>query len=112
MQVFTQSTSVLNLLRGVFMFLIFVSPAKVTKNIARVRNCPDITICTGHGVGDCVSHGVGHGISHRVGHGVGHGVGHEDRHWVGRGVSHVADHVVGHVVGRVVGQGTSQWCRS
>ena len=44
MQVFTQSTSVLNLLRGVFMFLIFVSPAKVTKNIARVRNCPDITI--------------------------------------------------------------------
>ena len=30
------------------MFLIFVSPAKVTKNIARVRNCSDITICTGH----------------------------------------------------------------
>ena len=49
MQVFTQSTSVLNLLRGVFMFLIFVSPAKVTivystKNIVRVRKCPDITI--------------------------------------------------------------------
>ena len=31
-QVFTQSTSVLNLLRGVFMFLIFVSPAKVIGN--------------------------------------------------------------------------------
>merc|ERR550517_522430 len=32
-QVFTQSTSVLNLLRGVFMFLIFVSPAKVKTQI-------------------------------------------------------------------------------
>ena len=32
LQVFTQSTSVLNLLRGVSMFLIFVSPAKVIGN--------------------------------------------------------------------------------
>ena len=59
------------------------------KNIATVRNCPDITILNshflhdqnhslGHGQGlhQGISYGVGHGVSHVVVHGVGHEFGH------------------------------------
>ena len=59
------------------------------KNIARVQNCPDITILNshflhdhnhglGHGQGlhPGISYGVGHGVSHAVVHGVGHEFGH------------------------------------
>ena len=57
----------------------------VIKNIARVRNCPDIIILNSHFLHDHnhgqvlhqgISYGVGHGVSHVVVHGVGHEFGH------------------------------------
>ena len=56
-------------------------------NIARVRNCPDITI-----LNSCFIHGHIHGLGlHlRISHGVGHGVGYVlvMPHGVAHGVSH------------------------
>ena len=73
------------------------SLTEIRINIARVRNCPDITLLNSHFLHDH-SHGLGHGlvlhqgISHGVGygvsHGVVHGVGHEFGHVVGHGVNH------------------------
>ena len=41
---------------------------KAKGNIARVQNCPDITILVSHGISHGVSHGYNHEVSHRGGH--------------------------------------------
>ena len=48
---------------------------EIKQNIARVLNCPEITILICHGDG----HGIIHGVIHEVSHGVGLGV----SQWVG-----------------------------
>ena len=37
-----------------------------TKNIARLQNCPDITILVCHGIVSGVTHAVGHAVAHGV----------------------------------------------
>ena len=57
----------------------YFSAQEMWENIARVRNCPEVTLFISlfvrdesHGLGLYmgVGHGVGHGVNHVVGHGV------------------------------------------
>ena len=54
-----------------------------TKNIARLQNCPDITIL--------VCHGIVSGVTHAVGHAVAHGVYRDIVHVVCHGASHAVN---------------------